>query len=142
MSGSSEDDEDTEAGKLILSESTLPGKLHRAIKDRDSKTEDKNDAIPADALAYILKCKSIFKCRICPRVVCLNEDSLKAHLKSKVIRYCVHCFLQRSDPFCGTKKKDPLLPSVLQACIEYDFSSSTKPRFTMGTDKLLILYLQ
>lgn len=97
-------DEDTEAGKQILSESPLPGKLQRTIKDRDSKTEDKNDVIPADALAYILKCKSIFKCRICPRVVCLNEDSLKAHLKSKVIRYHVHCFLQLI-PFVAHRRR-------------------------------------
>ncbi|XP_073015271.1 uncharacterized protein [Primulina eburnea] len=31
----------------------------------------------------VLKCKSVFKCRLCPRIVCLSEESLKAHLNSK-----------------------------------------------------------
>ncbi|XP_062107454.1 uncharacterized protein LOC133818549 isoform X2 [Humulus lupulus] len=31
----------------------------------------------------VLKCKSVFKCKICPKIVCLNEETLKAHLKSK-----------------------------------------------------------
>lgn len=32
---------------------------------------------------YILKCKSVFKCRICPRVVCLSDETLRTHLNSK-----------------------------------------------------------
>lgn len=78
------DEDDSETEEQILSPSPLPGKLHRKTKDRDLETAEKDDAIPSDALAYVLKCKSVFKCRICPRIVCLNEDSLKAHLKSKV----------------------------------------------------------
>lgn len=78
------DEDDSETEEQILSPSPLPSKLHRKTKDRDPETAEKDDAIPPDALAYVLKCKSVFKCRICPRIVCLNEDSLKAHLKSKV----------------------------------------------------------
>ncbi|XP_038878785.1 uncharacterized protein LOC120070798 isoform X3 [Benincasa hispida] len=41
------------------------------------------EPLPADVPVCILKCKSVFKCKLCPRVVCLNEETLKAHLKSK-----------------------------------------------------------
>ncbi|RRT71503.1 hypothetical protein B296_00018848, partial [Ensete ventricosum] len=37
----------------------------------------------ADFANYILKHKSVFKCRLCPRIVCLSEDTVKTHLKSK-----------------------------------------------------------
>ncbi|XP_027073266.1 uncharacterized protein [Coffea arabica] len=39
--------------------------------------------IPSDFADRVVKCKSVFKCKLCPRIVCLTEDSLKAHLKSK-----------------------------------------------------------
>lgn len=40
--------------------------------------------LPSDVADCVVKCKSVFKCKLCPRIVCLTEDSLKAHLKSKV----------------------------------------------------------
>lgn len=43
---------------------------------------DKN-AITNDVLDCVLKSKSVFKCKLCPRIVCLTEETLKAHLKSK-----------------------------------------------------------
>lgn len=47
---------------------------------------------------YVLKCKSVFKCRLCPRIVCLNEDTLKTHLNSKVrsMQQCLFFFYGRS----------------------------------------------
>lgn len=42
-----------------------------------------NDAMTNDILDCVLKCKSVFKCKLCPRIVCLTEETLKAHLKSK-----------------------------------------------------------
>ncbi|KAL3525495.1 hypothetical protein ACH5RR_013867 [Cinchona calisaya] len=39
--------------------------------------------IPSDVADCVVKRKSVFKCKLCPRIVCLTEDSLKAHLKSK-----------------------------------------------------------
>ncbi|WOK92515.1 hypothetical protein Cni_G01206 [Canna indica] len=44
---------------------------------------DMNDTIQSDFVNYILKHKSVFKCRLCPRIVCLSEDTVKTHLKSK-----------------------------------------------------------
>ncbi|XP_031395578.1 uncharacterized protein LOC116206887 isoform X2 [Punica granatum] len=83
--GSPVDEDDSETGNhgQSLSESPLPSKLQTKIKNRDFETTAEADVVPADALAYVLKCKSVFRCRICPRIVCLNEESLKAHLISK-----------------------------------------------------------
>ncbi|KAI3726439.1 hypothetical protein L1987_66236 [Smallanthus sonchifolius] len=45
-------------------------------------TEAGNDAVK-NGLDCVLKSKSVFKCKLCPRIVCLTEETLKAHLKSK-----------------------------------------------------------
>lgn len=49
------------------------------------RTLNSSDPIQSEFADYILQCKSVFKCRLCPRIVCLNEDTVKAHLNSKVI---------------------------------------------------------
>uniref|UniRef100_A0A5B7APZ3 C2H2-type domain-containing protein n=1 Tax=Davidia involucrata TaxID=16924 RepID=A0A5B7APZ3_DAVIN len=51
--------------------------------DMQSNTVANKDSVPSDVAGCILKCKSVFKCRLCPRIVCLTEETLKAHLKSK-----------------------------------------------------------
>ncbi|RWV90517.1 hypothetical protein BHE74_00042238 [Ensete ventricosum] len=65
--------------------------LNAGVKTKDStkvktgsSSIDMNDPIQADFANYILKHKSVFKCRLCPRIVCLSEDTVKTHLKSKV----------------------------------------------------------
>jgi hypothetical protein len=50
--------------------------------------------LPADIpTTYVLKFKSVFKCRICPRIICLTEDTLRNHLQSKVLRFSVFLWL-------------------------------------------------
>ncbi|KVH92426.1 hypothetical protein Ccrd_005534 [Cynara cardunculus var. scolymus] len=44
---------------------------------------DKNTTVTTDVMDCVLKSKSVFKCKLCPRIVCLTEETLKAHLKSK-----------------------------------------------------------
>ncbi|KAG8478048.1 hypothetical protein CXB51_027819 [Gossypium anomalum] len=41
------------------------------------------EPLPDDFPACILKCKSVFKCKLCPRIVCLNEETARAHFNSK-----------------------------------------------------------
>ncbi|XP_019173155.1 PREDICTED: stress response protein NST1-like isoform X2 [Ipomoea nil] len=50
---------------------------------RISQTKSEERDILCGNSEYILKCKSVFKCRICPRVVCLSGETLHAHLNSK-----------------------------------------------------------
>lgn len=87
-------------GLLINEEKGGPERSHENPKDGQLNNEvgvvknenvntrssaiDSNDPIQADLSSCILKCKSVFKCRLCPRIVCLNEETVKQHLKSKV----------------------------------------------------------
>ncbi|GMN28256.1 hypothetical protein TIFTF001_001979 [Ficus carica] len=55
----------------------------RKIRFAAPKNVEEKELVSEDIPACILKSKSVFKCRICPRIVCLNEETLRAHLKSK-----------------------------------------------------------
>jgi len=61
-------------------------------KDLLSKCDtEKSDVIAdkktlqADVPSCVLKHKSVFKCKICPRITCLSEGTLRDHLQSKVM---------------------------------------------------------
>ncbi|VVA94012.1 unnamed protein product [Arabis nemorensis] len=41
-------------------------------------------------LGCMFKCKSVYKCRYCPKIICLNEISIQAHVSSKK-----HAYLER-----------------------------------------------
>ncbi|GAB2216201.1 hypothetical protein Droror1_Dr00023971 [Drosera rotundifolia] len=47
-----------------------------------ARTEPKTP-LPDNLSRCVLKHKSVLKCKICPKIVCLNEDSLRTHLESK-----------------------------------------------------------
>ncbi|KAF3583160.1 hypothetical protein DY000_02031372, partial [Brassica cretica] len=34
-------------------------------------------------LGFMIKCKSVYKCRYCPNTVCLNEKTMQEHVSSK-----------------------------------------------------------
>ncbi|CAN6445854.1 unnamed protein product [Victoria cruziana] len=36
-----------------------------------------------ELLDCVIRLKSVFKCKMCPRIVCLSEETMKTHLKSK-----------------------------------------------------------
>lgn len=44
---------------------------------------NKDDAVEVDFNNYILKCKSVYKCKLCPRIMCLSEEMVRVHLESK-----------------------------------------------------------
>ncbi|MED6218622.1 hypothetical protein PIB30_028321 [Stylosanthes scabra] len=80
----SEDDVGTLNEKPKLKNKELSGKRDPEVLEKKSKVLlDENKSVPVDASSYILKCKSVFKCRICPRIICLNEAMLRDHLQSK-----------------------------------------------------------
>ncbi|KAJ4847520.1 hypothetical protein Tsubulata_003938 [Turnera subulata] len=41
------------------------------------------DSVPDDMPDCVFKCKSVFRCRICPRIICLSEENMRIHLGSK-----------------------------------------------------------
>ena len=84
LSGLPINDEDDESGD------ELPSHVGPGFIGKQSNNMEENEGPSMDFPACVLKSKSVFKCRICPRIVCLNEETLMAHLKSKVICWPDH----------------------------------------------------
>ncbi|KAJ7975783.1 C2H2 type zf-met: zinc-finger protein [Quillaja saponaria] len=78
-----EDDAETGKERETLTDGDFSGKNGLKLLERKSKVVDDKELSPSEFPSYIFKCKSVFKCKICPRIVCLNEDTLRTHLKSK-----------------------------------------------------------
>lgn len=74
-------DDDSESGSEgeRLSNNLALGNENGRIAQALAKDHPVTDDIPT----CILRCKSVFKCRLCPKIVCLNMESLRAHLQSK-----------------------------------------------------------
>ena len=91
LAGLLTNDDDIGAGHdgRNVAERHLSSKNEDEIVDMLSKSMGEKESVPAD-VGCILKCKSVFKCRLCPRIVCLTEETLKAHLQSKVKLYLSH----------------------------------------------------
>ncbi|XP_043693905.1 uncharacterized protein LOC122644590 [Telopea speciosissima] len=78
-----DDEEESGHGRQSLGESRSSAEGNAGTVDTQSNGMAEKDSTEADFNYYILKCKSVFKCRLCPRIVCLTEDTLRAHFKSK-----------------------------------------------------------
>ncbi|KAI5339407.1 hypothetical protein L3X38_018679 [Prunus dulcis] len=78
-----EDDAKTGNERQVPLANQLFGKSGSEILEEQSNIVANEESLPVDFPDCVVKCKSAFKCRICPRVVCLNEETLRAHLKSK-----------------------------------------------------------
>ncbi|GAB2288876.1 hypothetical protein Dimus_023183 [Dionaea muscipula] len=74
---------DDSSGIEIVGRKLVGTQLPREENNQIAKTDTKNVPLPEDLAKCILKHKSVFKCRLCPKIVCLNEDSLRNHLNSK-----------------------------------------------------------
>ncbi|CAK7344201.1 unnamed protein product [Dovyalis caffra] len=54
----------------------------KIFKKQSNARADK-DSVPDDVPDCVLKFKSVYKCRICPRIICLTEETMRTHLSSK-----------------------------------------------------------
>lgn len=74
-------DDDSGSGKDVdqLNDSLFSRKENGEIIETQAQNNPAEDDLPR----CILKSKSVYKCRLCPKIVCLNEESLRTHLKSK-----------------------------------------------------------
>lgn len=79
---------DVDSSGLLTNDDNIFIKSHSSSKrdaeivGRLSNTVAEKDSVLSE-VDCILKCKSVFRCRLCPRIVCLSEETLKTHLKSK-----------------------------------------------------------
>ncbi|KAL4354384.1 hypothetical protein GQ457_06G026790 [Hibiscus cannabinus] len=78
-----DDDYETEDDKHIFINNKLPTKHDAQLREKNVHTATKEEPLPDDFPSCVLKCKSVFKCKLCPRIVCLNEESVRAHINSK-----------------------------------------------------------
>ncbi|XP_044504499.1 uncharacterized protein LOC123224839 [Mangifera indica] len=68
-------------GEEIFEDNELSSK-HGAEVTKSNTTTEKA-SMPAGVPDCVLQIKSVFRCRICPRILCLTEETLRAHLNSK-----------------------------------------------------------
>lgn len=81
----SDDEAGTQQASQIAMEGHLLGKGYGESVDKSqSTTTSKDGELPSNLPDCVVKCKSVFKCRLCPRIVCLTQETLQAHLISKV----------------------------------------------------------
>eukprot|EP01018_Ginkgo_biloba_P027035 Gb_29741 [translate_table: standard] len=67
---------------IAISQSKLSNQWAEAVDEteKDRALDDLDDCV--------IKCKSVFRCKLCPRIVCLSQDTMRVHLDSKAtIRY-------------------------------------------------------
>ncbi|CAL4998880.1 unnamed protein product [Urochloa decumbens] len=84
VDGPSVDDDHSSPRDPECHEISLPVKKPSgAIADSAKSVANIDDAVETDFANCVLKCKSVYKCKLCPRIMCLNEDMVRVHLKSK-----------------------------------------------------------
>ncbi|KAL5078636.1 hypothetical protein RYX36_007057 [Vicia faba] len=58
--------------------------INKKFATEKSNVISEKKPLPADIQsAFVVQIKSVFKCRLCPRIICLTEDTLRNHLQSK-----------------------------------------------------------
>lgn len=81
-SPSNDDGSEDEDYKQEVNGTRLLAENHSEMANTEDVEAD-DEAKTSGVLDCVLKSKSVFKCRLCPRIVCLTEETLKAHLTSK-----------------------------------------------------------
>lgn len=77
---SSEDDAGTINEREMITNKEFPSERNYEKSNIMAEKKPLPSDIPS---SLVLQIKSVFKCRLCPRVICLTEDTLRNHLQSK-----------------------------------------------------------
>lgn len=81
---SSEDDAGTINEREMITNKEFPSERNYEKSNVMAEKKPLPSDIPS---SLVLQIKSVFKCRLCPRVICLTEDTLRNHLQSKVLHF-------------------------------------------------------
>ncbi|KAH9305469.1 hypothetical protein KI387_009873, partial [Taxus chinensis] len=92
----SDDNEETESLQDRLKQNRsidlVKDRVNRAIESAQSKhsnqwaeavDETERDRGLHDLDDCVIQCKSVFRCKLCPRIICLSVDSINMHVDSK-----------------------------------------------------------
>lgn len=82
-SDSINEDEETGVDRGIRFDRVVSSKDGSRVLEKELNAVADDESAPADMPDCVLKCKSVFRCRICPRIICLNEETMRTHLNSK-----------------------------------------------------------
>lgn len=81
---SSANEVDVDLAGFPAKEDDSPPKDNREnLINKQSNIPAVKNPVPPEFEGFALKKKSIFKCRLCPKIVCFTEENLRAHMKSK-----------------------------------------------------------
>ena len=83
----SDDDDDENSSPMYEQDHAINLPFKKASSgnaDSSGGAANKDDPLEVDFNNYVLKCKSVYKCKLCPRIMCLSEDMVRVHLESKV----------------------------------------------------------
>ncbi|KAF3779842.1 hypothetical protein EJ110_NYTH31668 [Nymphaea thermarum] len=64
------------------SEKGIPGASQMVPMTLASSRSTASPSQP-DLLDCVIRLKTVFKCKLCPRIICLSEETMRTHLKSK-----------------------------------------------------------
>ncbi|XP_012078038.1 uncharacterized protein LOC105638784 isoform X2 [Jatropha curcas] len=82
-SGNKNDDDGNGNNKQIPVGPRISGKRDAVIDKNEFNGVPENELATSNMPEFVLKFKSVYKCRICPRIVCLTEETMRTHLNSK-----------------------------------------------------------
>ncbi|KDP33028.1 hypothetical protein JCGZ_13059 [Jatropha curcas] len=81
--GNKNDDDGNGNNKQIPVGPRISGKRDAVIDKNEFNGVPENELATSNMPEFVLKFKSVYKCRICPRIVCLTEETMRTHLNSK-----------------------------------------------------------
>ncbi|KAF2295357.1 hypothetical protein GH714_032648 [Hevea brasiliensis] len=84
-SGFINEDDGTGNEKQIPVGPRISGKHGACILNKELNGVAQKESPRADMPDFLLKFKSVYKCRICPQIVCLTEETMRTHLNSKIV---------------------------------------------------------
>ncbi|KAJ4771154.1 stress response protein [Rhynchospora pubera] len=78
-----EDDSPGLVADMEEEKETRDTEKHKKVQVSKADTPIEKSSTVEELDSCILKCKSVYRCKLCPRIICLSEKIVKQHLESK-----------------------------------------------------------
>ncbi|WCJ25295.1 hypothetical protein M5689_007190 [Euphorbia peplus] len=81
--GGTDEDDGSDSDQQKASSLHLSGKRGAGPLREEINGAAQEDSVPDEMQDFVMKFKSAYRCRLCPRILCLTEETMKSHLSSK-----------------------------------------------------------
>ncbi|XP_065848536.1 uncharacterized protein [Euphorbia lathyris] len=81
--GCTSEDDGSESDKQNTVSLQLSGKHGASVLKEEINGVAQKDSVPHEMPDCVMKFKSVYRCRLCPRIVCLTKETMRSHLNSK-----------------------------------------------------------